>query len=281
MPGNGSNGSMGAPYLPRMAEVVGTEVLTDRERVFQMKCADGKELGHIPGQLVQVSVLGIGEAPISISSSPTRGDTFQLAVRQVGNVTNALHRLNVGDTVGIRGPYGNGFPVEELAGRDILFVAGGIGLFPLRSLIQYVLDNRGDYGRVIVMFGARTPDEQIFLDELAEWKGRSDVEYHETVDVGDENWKGNVGVITTLFPGISVDPSRTKAVVVGPPIMYRFVIADLLKKNIAEEDIILSLERKMKCGLGQCGHCQMGGYYTCTDGPVFTYGQLKKVREAV
>ena len=279
MPENGSND--GALSLPRMAEIAKVEVLTAQERVFDLKFQDGGGLGHIPGQFVEVSVFGIGEAPISVSSSPTRGDTFQLAVRQVGNVTNALSRLDVGDVVGIRGPFGNGFSLEEMEGKDVLLVAGGIGLFPLRSLIQYVLDNRDAYERVIVLFGARTPAEQIFVDDLAEWRKRSDVEYHETVDVGDDAWKGNVGVITTLFPNISVEPARTKAVVVGPPIMYRFVISELLKKSIAEEDIILSLERKMKCGQGRCGHCQMGGYYVCTDGPVFTYAQLKKVREAV
>lgn len=267
--------------LPRLAEVVQANSLTNRERVLELRFSDGGQLGHVPGQFVEVSVFGMGEAPISVSSSPTRGTTFQLAVRNVGNVTGALHKLAIGDPVGVRGPFGNGFPLDDLQGRDILLVAGGIGLFPLRSLVQYALDNRDQFGRVIVLFGARRPSERVFVDELASWKERDDVEYHETVDVGDESWKGNVGVITTLFPRISIDPSRTKAVVVGPPVMYRFVIAELLRKRIAEGDIIMSLERKMKCALGRCGHCQMGGYYVCKEGPVFTYEQLKKVREAV
>ena len=267
--------------LPRLAEMVRTEPLTARERVFEMRFSDGGTLGHRPGQFVEVSVFGVGEAPISVSSSPTRGNTFQLGVRRIGNVTSALHRMEVGATVGIRGPFGNGFPIETLEGQDILFVAGGIGLFPLRSLIQYALDRRDAFGRLIVLFGARTPAEQLFVEELAEWKTRTDLEYHETVDVGDEPWKGNVGVITTLFPRVALDPERTVAVIVGPPIMYRFVIAETLRKGIAEERTLVSLERKMKCGLGRCGHCQVNGLYVCTDGPVFSYAQLKKVREAV
>lgn len=267
--------------LPRLAEMVSTEPLTERERLFELRFTDGETLAHTPGQFVEVSVFGIGEAPISVSSSPTRGDTFQLAVRRIGNVTNALHRMEVGATVGIRGPFGNGFPIEMLEGQDVLFVVGGIGLFPLRSLIQYALDRRDAFGRLIVLFGARIPTEQLFVEELAEWKARTDLEYHETVDVGDETWKGHVGVITTLFPRVALDPERTVAVIVGPPIMYRFVIAEVLKKGIAEERTLMSLERKMKCGLGRCGHCQINGLYVCTDGPVFTYAQLKKVREAV
>jgi len=268
-------------YAPRFAELVKVEELTPREKVFEFRFKDGRALGQQPGQFVEVSVMGIGEAPISISSSPSRDGTFQLAIRNVGNVTNALHHLEKGAIVGIRGPFGNGFPLETLEGKDILFIAGGIGLFPLRSLVQYVLDKRSSFGKVILLFGARSPAERLFLDELAAWSQSPDIEFHETVDRGDESWQGNVGVITTLIPKAEIDPNKTMAVVVGPPIMYRFVIGELKKRGLADENIILSLERRMKCGVGKCGHCQINGVYVCQEGPVFTLAQLRNLREAV
>jgi len=228
-----------------------------------------------------VSVMGIGEAPISVSSSPTMDGAFQLAIRNVGDVTSALHNLEVGATVGIRGPFGNGFPIESLEGKDVLLIAGGIGLFPLRSLVQYILDRRSSFGRAVLLFGARSPAERLFLDELAAWSQSPDIEFHETVDRGDESWRGNVGVITTLIPKIQIDPEKTRAVVVGPPIMYRFVIGELKKKGFADENIILSLERRMKCGVGKCGHCQINGVYVCQEGPAFTLAQLRNLREAI
>jgi NAD(P)H-flavin reductase/CheY-like chemotaxis protein/formate hydrogenlyase subunit 6/NADH:ubiquinone oxidoreductase subunit I len=268
-------------YAPRPAQLVNVVELTPREKVFEFKLKDGKGLGHRPGQFVEVSIMGIGEAPISISSSPTRGDTFQLSIRNVGDVTGALHKLKVGASVGIRGPFGNGFPLAALEGKDILMVAGGIGLFPLRSLVQYVLDRRRYFGRAILLFGARSPAERLFTDELEAYRQSPDIEFLETVDKGDESWKGNVGVITTLIPRVDIDPAKTMAVVVGPPIMYRFVIVELKKRAIPDENIIMSLERRMKCGVGKCGHCQINGVYVCQEGPVFTLAQLRNLREAV
>ena len=249
--------------------------------MFEFALKDGSALGHQPGQFAEISILGVGEAPISISSSPTRGDTFQLAVRNVGNVTRALHNLSEGSMVGIRGPFGNGFPIESLKWKDLLLVAGGIGLFPLRSLIQYVLDRRDAFGRVTVLFGARSPKERVFLSELSSWYERDDIEFHETVDNSDASWDGNVGVITTLIPEIGISPAKTMSVVVGPPIMYRFVIGELKKKGLADEQIIMSLERRMKCGVGKCGHCQINGIYACQEGPVFSLAELRNLREAV
>ncbi|MBI4495767.1 MAG: FAD/NAD(P)-binding protein [Deltaproteobacteria bacterium] len=268
-------------YLPRPAEVVRAEPLTQMERLLEIRLPGGRELNHQPGQFVEVSLFGIGEAPISVSSSPTRGGSFELAVREVGNVTRSLHTLRPGDGVGIRGPFGRGFPVEEMKGQDILIVAGGIGLVPLRSLIHYVLDRRSEFGRLIVLFGAKTPSEQLFLNELAQWRKSPEMEYRETVDRPDGAWKGNVGVITTLFPKISVDPKKTVAVIVGPPIMYRFAILEAQVKGLPDERIIVSLERRMKCGVGKCGHCQIHHLYVCQDGPVFPYSQIKGLKEAI
>ncbi|MCJ7494753.1 MAG: FAD/NAD(P)-binding protein [Deltaproteobacteria bacterium] len=268
-------------YLPILAEIVRTEQLTKMEKLFEIKLQNGQELGHQPGQFVEVSLFGIGEAPISVSSSPTKKGSFELAVRAVGNVTKTLHTLNRGATLGIRGPFGKGFPIEEMKGKDILFVAGGIGLVPLRSLINYVLDNRSHFGRVFVLFGAKTPAEQLFLDELAKWRQSKDMEYWETVDRSDGQWKGNVGVITTLFPKITVDPQKTIAVIVGPPIMYRFAILEAQVKGIPDDQIIVSLERRMKCGVGKCGHCQINHIYVCQEGPVFSYAKIKDLKEAI
>jgi NAD(P)H-flavin reductase len=192
-----------------------------------------------------------------------------------------MHKLETGTRVGIRGPFGNGFPLDDLLGRDILFVAGGIGLFPLRSLINYVMAKRSLFGRVMILFGARRPAEQVFVNELAQWRASKEVEYLETVDRSDDTWKGNVGVITTLFPKVEIRPEKTSAVIVGPPIMYRFALVECLKKGIPEDNIIMSLERRMKCGIGRCGHCQIDNVYVCQDGPVFTYARLKTMREAM
>lgn len=269
-------------YLPEMARLTQVKQATALEKLFTIELPDGRNLGHDPGQFVMLSVLGIGEAPISITSSPSRSNgSFELCVRRVGDVTNALHKMQAGERVGIRGPFGHGFPIEKMRGKDVIFAPGGLGLAPLRSLINQVLDERGSFERVIVLYGARRPEELLFRDELDEWVARDDVECHITVDRGDETWDGNVGVITTLFGPIAVDPRNTVAVTCGPPIMYRFVLMELLGKGIPETQIYLSLERRMKCGVGKCGHCQINDLYCCQDGPVFTYAQIKNVPEAL
>lgn len=269
-------------YQPQMATVLKSEPMTALERFFEFKLDSGKELGHMPGQFVEVSILGVGEAPISISSSPTQKGSFQMVVRNVGNVTRAMHSLKPGDKVGIRGPFGTHFPVEgAMKGKDIIFVCGGIGLVPVRSAINYVMDHRKDYGDVKILFGCKTPPEMLFTDECCSWKSRGDVNYQETVDRCDANWKGNVGVITTLMANMSVDPGRTVAIVCGPPVMYKFVIMSLHKAGMVDENIYLSLERHMKCGVGKCGHCQINGIYCCQEGPVVKYSDVGEMQEAL
>jgi len=269
-------------YVPQIATVLKAEPLTATEMFLEFKLDSGEELGQMPGQFAQVSVAGFGEAPLSISSSPTLNGSFQMGVRRAGRVTAALHRLAGGDKVGIRGPFGTHFPVEDtMKGKDVLVVAGGIGLVPVRSVIQYVLHNRDDYGTVTILFGARSPAERLFTDELAQWDARDDVTFMETVDAGDENWTGNVGVITTLLPKIQINPQNTVAVICGPPIMYKFVILALQDMKLSYDDIYLSLERRMKCGVGKCGHCQINGLYVCQDGPVFRYADVADTREAI
>jgi sulfite reductase subunit B len=270
-------------YVPKLATIIKKAPMTSMETLFEIKLDDGSELNQKPGQFVEVSVFGIGEAPISLSSSPTKKETFEVCVRKLGNVTTKLHRLNVGDKVGIRGPFGNGFDVDSLKGKDLLFIAGGLGIAPLRSLINYVLDNRKDYGRVYLLYGCKEPKELLFSDELVSLASKENVEFKPTVDRCPESgvWEGNIGVITTLIPQISFDPEKTLAILCGPPIMYKFVIADLKKRNVPDDHIIMSLERRMKCGVGKCGHCQINQIYVCKDGPVFNYSKIKGVPEAL
>jgi sulfhydrogenase subunit gamma (sulfur reductase) len=266
-------------YMPTLARITRVQPMTNLEKLFNLELPEGLSLGHRPGQFVEVSILGVGEAPISISSSPSRSNgNFELCVRRVGDVTNAMHKLDAGAMVGIRGPFGRGFPYEKFRGKDVLFAPGGLGLAPLRSLINQVLDERSTFGRVMILYGARNPSEMLFKEELQEWAERGDLELHVTVDRGDENWKGNVGVITTLFRKVSINPRNTVAITCGPPVMYRFVLMELLGKGISNGNVYLSLERHMKCGVGKCGHCQINDVYACQSGP---YSEIMGLEEAL
>lgn len=270
-------------FVPKLATIVKKTPMTENEILFELRLDDGSKLNHKPGQFVEVSVFGVGEAPISVTSSPTsEKDTFELCVRKVGSLTNKLHTLDVGDKVGIRGPLGNGFDVDFLKGKDLMFIVGGLGIAPARSLFNYVLDRRSEFGEVTILYGCKEPCELLFTDEVESWDERDDIVHKLTVDKCPEGecWEGNIGVITTLIPETDFNPDTTYAIVVGPPVMYRFVILSLTEKELPEDHIIMSLERRMKCGVGKCGHCQMGGIYVCKDGPVFNYSDIKDLPEA-
>ncbi len=268
-------------YVPNQATLVRMERMTENEMLFEISLDSGQPLGHQPGQFVEVSVMGTGEAPISVSSAPS-GTTFEIVVRKVGDVTSKLHAMRPGDKIGIRGPFGNGFDTEELKGKNLLFVGGGLGMVPMRSLLNHVLNHRQDFGEVTVLYGCKEPCELLFNAEVAAWGQRTDIQHMLTVDQCPEGecWEAEIGVITTIIPKVQFDPRNTIAIVVGPPIMYRFVNKDLLNMGMPEENIIVSLERRMKCGVGKCGHCQMNGVYVCKEGPVFNYKDLKDVPEA-
>lgn len=269
-------------YMPVLAHIQQIRQISQTEKVLTIELPGGLALNHEPGQFVEVSVLGVGEAPISVCSSPSRSQkSFEICVRRAGDLTGVIHSLRPGDTIGIRGPFGHGFPLKRFRGKDILFAPGGLGLAPARSLIQQVLDERHNYGRVIILYGARTPSALLFQEDLARWQQRGDVEVHISVDHADEGWQGNVGVITTLFSKIQIYARNTVAITVGPPVMYRFIILELLGQGISEGNIWLSLERRMRCGVGKCGHCQMNHIYTCQEGPVFSYDQIKYLEEAL
>jgi sulfhydrogenase subunit gamma (sulfur reductase) len=268
-------------YLPQLATVADISRMDVTEKYLQLTMEDGP-FDFIPGQFVEVSVAGIGEAPITISSSPTRADSFELVVRKVGRVSGAIHNLRRGDKVGIRGPLGKGvYPVEECKGRNLVFICGGIGMVPQRSFINYVLDNRGDYGEVAILQGTKSYDLRLFTPEIEAWSKRGDVQMLETLDEGDARWQGNVGVVTKLVSKVQTDLKSAMILVCGPPIMYKFVLMALAEYAVPHESIFLNLERKMKCGVGKCGHCQINNVYVCMSGPVFRYSDLASLPEAI
>ncbi len=270
--------------LPEPAVIRRIEPLTENEKLFEIELLSRDSFHFEPGQFVEVSVFGVGEAPISISSPPSGDNRFELVIRKVGNLTNRMHSMKEGEKLGIRGPLGKGFRVEDLEGKDLLFVAGGIGIVPLRSLIKYVLskDNRSRFGKIYILYGARTPKDMLFMDEMEKWKEVDDVEIRLSVDTCPEGmkWNHSVGVVTTLFNEIEIqNPKETVSLVVGPPVMYKFVIKCLEDAGIKDTNIFVSLERRMKCGLGRCGHCQINGIYVCKEGPVFRYSDIRNLPE--
>lgn len=227
-----------------------------------------------PGQFNMIYVPGYGEAAISISSDPEDCEQVGHTVRHVGNVTNALGRMKVGDRVGVRGPFGNAWPVELCRGQDVYLVGGGIGLPPLRSLLYYLINHRADFGKITILYGARTPADLQFVNEYRAWESAG-VEMLVTVDRADETWQGPVGVVPMMFYHTRIDATRSVVLTCGPEIMMRFVVFEALARRVPSERIFLSMERNMKCGRGSCGHCQLGPYFVCKDGPVFSYAQLE------
>jgi NAD(P)H-flavin reductase len=232
-----------------------------------------------PGQFSMLWVFGVGELPISISGNPAKGSQLVYTVRSVAQATHALVNRAVGDGIGVRGPFGVGWPVEEARGRDVIVVAGGIGLAPLRPVIYQVLHNRQDYGRLILLYGARSPRDLLYRKELAAWARQRDTQVLVTVDYGGLSWRGHVGVVTTLFKYARLQLGRSVAMLCGPEIMMRFVTRELESQGLAQANIYLSMERNMKCAVGFCGHCQYGPHFICKDGPVFRYDRIRPLLE--
>lgn len=264
-------------YLPLPAEI--TEIIVENSQIktFVLRFADpaaNRDFAYLPGQFMMVSIPHFGEAPISFSSTPTRPGTIHLSVRRAGTLTAAMHDLEPGAIIGLRGPFGKPFPLEKINGRDLLFVAGGIGLAPLRAAINYCLDQGDDYGRKVILYGSRTPADIAFKADLDEWQQRDDCTCILTVDEAGPDWDGHVGVVTTLLDDIDLEAGQAVALLCGPPLMIRFVLAKLSRSGFKENNIITTLERHMKCGVGACGHCHMDDKLICIDGPVFTHAQL-------
>jgi sulfhydrogenase subunit gamma (sulfur reductase) len=266
-------------FLPQLGTIVEMADMTAKDRYFRVELE--KPLGHRPGQFVMVSVLGLGEAPISISNGPTEDNTLEMVIRRIGRLTQAIHELNVGDQLGIRGPYGSGFDLNDFYGKDILFVAGGLGLVPLRSLITPVVAESGRFGRVTLISGCRNPAEELYRDQLKQWTDAG-VHVIRLVD-GTENmpWEFGTGLVTDPIPKIELDAEKTVAALCGPPVMYKFVIKSLCARKMTDAQIFVDLERRMKCGVGKCGHCQINDIYCCQDGPVFRFSDLSGIPEAL
>jgi len=232
-----------------------------------------------PGQFNMLYAFGAGESAISIAGDVDRVKSLVHTVRAVGAVTEPLTRVKNGDFIGVRGPFGRGWPVAEARGKDLLLVAGGIGLAPLRSAIYEIVARRDDFGRVVLLYGARSPADVLFARELERWRHRSRIESLVTVDHASRSWTGNVGVVTSLIPRLAIDPERTLALICGPELMLRFAASALRATGVGEERIFASLERSMKCAVGLCGRCQLGPSFVCKDGPVFSYDRVRRLLE--
>lgn len=272
-----------AALLPRPFRV--TRARRELRDVWTLELAASDGEGPVsfrPGQFTMVYVFGVGEVPLSISGDPATPDVLVHTVRAVGAVTRAVCAARKDDVLGVRGPYGEGWPLEAALGRDVVIMAGGLGLAPLRPLVRAVVARRGEFGRVALLIGARTPANLLFSRELARWRARFDLDLRVTVDAGDPGWNGEVGVITALVPGTTFDPATTTAFVCGPEVMMRFAAADLVHRGVPPDLVFLSMERNMKCAVGVCGRCQFGPVFVCKDGPVFPYSRIEpslRIRE--
>ena len=271
---------IGNPYLPMKAEILEIiqETTSDLDvKTYKLKFANDYKIEFMPGQFVEFSVPGTGEAPFGFASNPLRNETIEISIKRTGMVTDVIHALKVGDSVFIRGPFGNTFPVKELEGNDILYIAGGIGLAPLRPLITYMFEdvNRDRYGAIKMLIAARSPRDFIYFREYETWRGMKDTELTLTIDNDEEGWPERVGFPHNLVAEMSFDMERTYAVLCGPPIMIKFVSQKLIEMGMPTSRILTTLEMRMTCGVGNCGKCNIGHQYVCVDGPVFSLAELE------
>ncbi|MFX1370072.1 MAG: FAD/NAD(P)-binding protein [Promethearchaeota archaeon] len=281
-----NTGEVKNPFQPEPARIVRQYELIKNHRFFQIRFTNmlrAMSFDYKPGQFAMLSIPGVGEAPFSISSTPSRPGILEMGIRKTGKLTEALFKKKDNDIVFIRGPYGNGFKIEPMVERDIIIVAGGLGVIPLRSILYYVLDNRDQFDELYFLYGARNPEEFLFEQEFFQIKERDDISCYYTVDKDPTGtWTDGVGFVTSSFQKLpKIDPKTTTAVVCGPPVMYKNVIKELLKLKIPKNMIQMTLERRMKCGVGKCGHCALDHIYTCIDGPVFTYWDTLHFRELI
>ncbi|MBW2368943.1 MAG: FAD/NAD(P)-binding protein [Deltaproteobacteria bacterium] len=268
------------PYLPEMATIQEAIQETHNIKTFRVVLNNAermKAFSFEPGQVGQLSVFGTGESTFVINSPPTRMDYLQFSVMRAGEVTGTLHTLSEGDQIGVRGPLGNHFPYETMKGKNILFVGGGIGMAPLRTLLLFMLDNRKDYEDITLLYGARTPNDMAFSYELEDWMNREDLKTTLTVDNEFPGWEHEVGLIPNVLLEMAVKSENCVALTCGPPIMIKFTLQALKKLGFEDDQIVTTLEKRMKCGIGICGRCNIGTSYVCKDGPVYTYEQLKQL----
>lgn len=265
------------PYRPIETEVINVNDETPTIRTIELKPKE--QIEFKAGQFVELTVPGVGEAPFTPSSRSSNKDMIHLTVMKVGKVTEVVHQLKKGDIVGLRGPLGTGYPIDDFTGKEILVVGGGCGFAPLRSLMYSFFDKSGEFKKIFFRGGCKTSSELIYREEMDEWAKRDDLNLELTVDVGDDAWKGPVGVVTTILDDIDMDYPSGIAIVCGPPIMMKFATMKLIRMGFKDENIYLSIEKNMSCGIGKCGHCRIGTYYACKDGPVFSYDKIKMFSE--
>ncbi len=261
--------------IPGRFRVTSTRMETEDTWTLELEPVGTKELGFAPGQFTMLYSFGAGEVPISVSGDPRRPGTLVHTVRAVGDATSAVCAAEEGDELGVRGPFGRGWPLAEAEGRDVVVVAGGVGLAPLRSVLYAVLAQRERYGRLILLYGSRTPDQLLYRDELSEWTERDDIETRLTVDAADESWRGQVGVVPALVERAELDGRSAIAMVCGPEVMMRVTVASLVAAGLPAEQVFLSMERNMRCAVGHCGHCQWGPSFVCRDGPVYSWAEAE------
>ncbi|MDO8661855.1 MAG: FAD/NAD(P)-binding protein [Candidatus Omnitrophota bacterium] len=264
-------------YQPVKAVI--EEIIEETATIKTFRIRPEVEFSFATGQFIEVTVPGVGEAPFTPSSDPGVKDRLDLTIMKAGEVTSKLHSMGKGGLLGIRGPYGKGYPLDQFKGKDILIVGGGVGLAPLRSLLFSLFSGLDQYNKVVLRYGARSPADIVYKALLPEWAKQDKVDLLTSVDVGDAGWQGNVGLVTTILGAAPVDFASAIGIVCGPPIMMKFVTLKLLDLGFKPCDIYLSMEKSMSCGLGKCGHCRIGKYYACKDGPVFTYEQLKDIHD--
>jgi NAD(P)H-flavin reductase len=269
----------GNPMRPLVGRLAGVKDLGDEIKLLQIDL-DGDCFAYEPGQFAFLSAFGVGEAPFGLASTMARTSALEFAISRVGTVTAALHNLEPGAVVGVRGPLGNSFPLHEMRGKEIIVLGGGIGGAPLRPAIHTILDNRDEYGHLTILWAARSPSLLVFADEYDTWRDAPGTELHLTVDEGDATWTGHVGLITQLLEQVAPSSENAVAIICGPPIMIRFVILSLHKLGFVDEQMIMTLEAKMKCGIGKCGRCNLGDKFVCLDGPVFSYTQVSRFLES-
>ncbi|MGK0466090.1 FAD/NAD(P)-binding protein [Clostridium sp.] len=267
------------PLMPEIVVIDGMREDTEDVTTFRViKPGGGKAFEHMPGQCAMISAPPFGEAIFSITSSPTQKDYMEFSVKRCGAVTEYLHSLEIGCEIGIRGPYGNNFPVEdELKGKDLLFIGGGIGLAPIRSVINYVMDNRENYGKVDILYGSRTPGDLVFQEDIFEnWPSKPNTDVHLTVDRPASGWEGHVGFVPTYVKEIGFNTNKV-ALLCGPPIMIKYTLQTLMEMGFKKEQVYTTLELRMKCGVGKCGRCNIGDKYVCKDGPVFRCDEIDEL----
>jgi len=263
------------PYRPIESRVL--DVIPETPTIKTLRLQPMETVRFRPGQFVELTVFGAGEAPFTPSSHWLASEAMEITVMKVGRVTERIHALQPGDLVGVRGPFGRGYQLEEFHGREVLVVGGGCGFAPLRSLMYAFFDISSELRKLVFRGGCRSPNDLLYRREMEAWGDRDDLDFQLTVDVGDTTWKGPVGVVTTILDNLPLDPDSALAVVCGPPTMMKFATRKLLKLGFRDENVFLSMEKNMSCGLGKCGHCRLGTFYCCHDGPVFRYSELKDI----